>query len=59
MRVPRWIWLSLIPLVMTIAGDRMHTEGRISRLEESKADVVQRLDRIEKKLDHWMEQNAR
>ena len=59
MRVPRWLWLALVPLLMAIAGDRMHTESRLARLEESKGDVVSRLDRIEKKLDHWMEKNAR
>jgi hypothetical protein len=57
MRVPRWLWLSLLPLLMAIGGDRMHTETRISKLEESKQEVIQRLDRIEHKVDRIIERH--
>jgi hypothetical protein len=57
MRVPRWLWLSLLPLLMAIGGDRMRTETRISRLEESKQEVIQRLDRIEHKVDRIIERH--
>lgn len=55
MRIPRWFWLSLIPIIMVVIGYANRNEGRIARLEESKGDVVNRLDRIEKKVDRLVE----
>lgn len=58
MRFPKWLLIPLIPVLMALAADRLHIENRLSAVETFRGDVVNRLDRIEKKLDR-MDSHAR
>ena len=50
----KWIVIPLVSVLLAWAADRLRTESRLTAVEQSSKDIIDRLGRIEDKIDKFL-----